>query len=77
METPLVVKATLPVQEARRDPSQSNPDLTPRTYLRQLATAVSRVPASATDHRAIEVQRALRNLHLLMRSERLYDWCRF
>jgi len=73
VETPLVVKATLPVQEAKRDPSQSNPDLTPRTYLRQLATAVSRVPASATDHRAIEVQRALRNLHLLMRSERLYE----
>jgi len=69
----LVVKATLPVVEAQRDPSQSNPDLTPRTYLRQLATAVSRVPAVATDHKGIEVQKALRNLHLLMRSERLYE----
>jgi PilZ domain len=72
----LVLRATLPVieaKEAKRDPSQSNPDLTPRTYLRQLATAVSRVPASATDHKAIEVQKALRNLHLLMRSERLYE----
>src|SRR5271169_1870113 len=50
-----------------------SPDATPRTSLRQLATAVSRVPASATDHRAVEVNRALRNLHLLMRSERLYE----
>jgi PilZ domain len=69
----LVLRATLPVQEAKRDPAQSNPNLTPRTYLRQLATAVSRVPATAADHRAIEVHRALRNLHLLMRSERLYE----
>jgi hypothetical protein len=69
----LVVKATLPVVEAQRDPSQSNPDLTPRTYLRQLATAVSRVPAVAMDHKGIGVQKALRNLHLLMRSERLYE----
>ena len=74
METLLVRKATLSVEKAKREPaSQSNPDLTPRTYLRHLATAVSRVPASATDHRAIEVQRSLRNLHLLLRSERLYE----
>src|SRR5258708_20707709 len=70
----LVPKATLPVEKAKRErASQSNPDLTPRTYLRHLATAVSRVPATATDHRAIEVQRSLRNLHLLLRSERLYE----
>src|SRR5467141_878898 len=74
VETLLVRKATLPVVKAKREPaSHSNPDLTPRTYLRHLATAVSRVPASATDHRAIEVQRSLRNLHLLLRSERLYE----
>ena len=70
----MVRKVTLPVEKAKREwASQSNPDLTPRTYLRHLATAVSRVPASATDHRAIEVQRSLRNLHLLLRSERLYE----
>ena len=71
----MVLRATLPVQIAKRESasSQSNPDLTPRTYLRHLATAVSRVPASATDHKAIEVNRALRNLHLLLRSQRLYD----
>src|SRR5260370_16892443 len=74
VETLLVRKATLPVVKAKREPaSHSNPDLTPRTYLRHLATAVSRVPAMATDHRAIEVQRSLRNLHLLLPSERLYQ----
>src|SRR5260370_17594214 len=74
VETLLVRKATLSVEKAKREPaSHSNPDLTPRTYLRHLATAVSRVPASATDHIAIEVQRSLRNLHLLLRSERLYE----
>ncbi len=70
----MVVRATLPIPEAQVEAaSQSNPNLTPRTYLRQLATAVSRVPVIATDHKALEVQKALRNLHLLMRAERLYE----
>ena len=70
----MVLRATLPTQEAKHEAaSQSNPDITPRTYLRQLATAVSRVPATATDHKAIEAHRALRNLYLLLRSERLYE----
>ncbi len=74
VETPLVVRATLPIHEAKREvPSQASPNITPRTSLRQLASAVSRVPAKVTDHKAIEVQRALRNLHLLLRSERLYE----
>ena len=71
----MVLRATLPVHEAKRETSspQLNPDATPRTSLRLLANAVSRIPAGHTDHKAIEVQRALRNLHLLMRSERLYE----
>jgi len=73
----LVLRATLPIYETKRgtpSPSpQTNPDCTPRTSLRQLANAVSRVPARTTDHKAIEVHRALRNLHLLLRSERLYE----
>ncbi|HYU22587.1 MAG TPA: hypothetical protein VEM60_05540, partial [Candidatus Dormibacteraeota bacterium] len=77
METPLVLRATLPVYQAKRGTSspspQRNPESTPRTSLRQLANAVSRIPAGPTDHKAIEVHRALRNLHLLMRSERLYE----
>jgi hypothetical protein len=73
-EISLVLRATKPIQKAEREAaSHSNPDLTPRTYLRHLATAVSRIPASATDHKAIQVNRALRNLHLLLRSERLYE----
>jgi hypothetical protein len=71
----LVQRAILPVHEVKREalPSQTNPDSTPRTSLRQLANAVSRVPVIAADHKAIEVQRALRNLHLLLRAERLYE----
>lgn len=73
LETFLALKGTLPKQVAEQGVvAQSNPNVTPRTSLRQLATAVARVPASATDHRAIEVTRALRNLHMLLRSERLY-----
>src|SRR5260370_16924005 len=50
-----------------------SPDTTPRTSLRALANAVSRVPAGPADHKTIEVHRALRNLHLLLRSQRLYE----
>jgi len=69
----LVLRATKPNQEAKREPwPQTSPDVTPRTSLRLLANAVARVPATATDQKATEVHRALRNLHLLLRSERLY-----
>jgi len=72
-ETLLGLRATLPKHEPKRDAAtQTGPDATPRTSLRQLANAVARVPASATDQKTIEVHRALRNLHLLLRSERLY-----
>ena len=71
----MVLRATLRVQEAKRGaPSpQSGPAATPRTSLRQLANAVSRIPVRVTDQKASDVQRALRSLHLLMRSERLYE----
>jgi hypothetical protein len=74
VEIPLVRRATLSINEAKREAaSQASPDATPRTSLRQLAYAVARVPASIMDQKASEVQHALRNLHLLMRSERLYE----
>ena len=74
VETPLVVKATLAVQEAKREASaKAHPDATPRTSLRALANAVTGVRAGTPDHKAIEVNRALRSLHLLMRAERLYE----
>jgi len=71
----LVLRATTPIHEAKREaPSpQMSPDTTPRTSLRALANAVARVPAGPADHKAIEVHRALRNLHLLLRSQRLYE----
>src|SRR5260370_6309680 len=75
MEIPVVLRARLPVHEAKRQTSscQTNPDSTPRTSLRDLANAVSRIPADPKDQKASEVHRALRNLHLLVRSERLYE----
>ncbi len=70
----MVVRATLPMREARREtPLNAHPNTTPRTSLRALANAVAGVPPSTPDHQATEVQRALRNLHLLIRSERLYE----
>ncbi len=74
-ESPLVSRAILPLQEVKRGApsSPTSPNTTPRTSLRQLANAVSQVPTGTTDRNAVEVIRALRNLHLLMRSERLYE----
>jgi hypothetical protein len=71
----LANRATLPIEKAKREAAsaQSNPNSTPRESLRALAGAVSRVPVGAIEQNAIDVQRALRNLHLLIRSERLYE----
>ncbi len=70
----MVRRAAVPINEAKHErASQASPDATPRTSLRQLAYAVARVPASIMDQKASEVQHALRNLHLLIRSERLYE----
>jgi hypothetical protein len=71
----LALRVRLPNQEVKHEApsSQASPDVTPRTSLRQLASAVARVPIGTMDHRAIEIQRALRHLHLLLRSERLYE----
>jgi hypothetical protein len=41
--------------------------------LRALATAVSKGLPTSANHRAAEVQQALRNFHLLLKSERLYE----
>jgi hypothetical protein len=75
LEIFLVLRAIVPINKAKREPgpAQSNPNSTPRASLRALANAVSRVPAGTLEQKAIDVHRALRNLHLLMRSERLYE----
>jgi hypothetical protein len=71
----LVQRAILPIDKAKREhaSAQSNPNSTPRASLRALANAVSRVPAGTLEQKATDVHRALRNLHLLIRSERLYE----
>jgi PilZ domain len=71
----LVQRAALPISKAMREaaPAQASPNSTPRASLRALASAVSRVPVGAIEQKAIDVQWALRNLHLLIRSERLYE----
>jgi hypothetical protein len=71
----LALRVRLPNPETKHEaPSpQASPDVTPRTSLRQLANAVARVPMGTMDHKAVEVQRALRHLYLLLRSERLYE----
>src|SRR5713226_82744 len=75
VEILLALRARLANPEVKHEaPSpQASPNLTPRTSLRQLANAVARVPMGTMDHKAVEVQRALRHLHLLLRAERLYQ----
>ena len=71
----MVQRAALPIDEAKRGAAlaQSNPNSTPRASLHALANAVSRVPVGIIEQKAVDVHRALRNLHLLIRSERLYE----
>jgi hypothetical protein len=73
-ETLLALRATLPVQEEKRLTSAkaaANSKL--RTSSRPLANAAPRLPVANLDQKTIELQRALRNLHLLLRAERLYE----
>src|SRR6266852_8531497 len=45
----------------------------PNSSQRLAAAPAKRTPAVATDHKVLEVRRALQSLHLLLRAERLYD----
>jgi hypothetical protein len=70
----LVFRATLPVEkEDRGTGSKASPDSAPQASLRALANSVSRSQSATTDQKTIGVQRALRNFHRLLRSERLYE----
>ena len=70
----MVLRATLPAdRDERGDPLKGHPDSTPRTPLRPLASVLPASIAAGMDQKAADVQRALRNLHLLLRSERLYE----
>ncbi len=52
---------------------KSHEDTAPQISARPVARVVPRAQAAAADQRTLEVHRALRNLHLLLRSERLYE----
>ncbi len=45
----------------------------PNSSQRLAAAPAKQTPAVATDHKVLEVRRALQSLHLLLRAERLYD----
>jgi PilZ domain len=73
-EKRLANRATVPVLKASRAAmSKATADSTPRASLRPLANSPSRLPLAALDQKTTELQRALRNLHMLLRSERLYE----
>src|SRR6267143_5035004 len=73
-EKALVFRATLPMEEEKkRTPPGSAADATPTVSASPLAPSIRRAKAASPDHRTVEVHRSLRNLHLLLRSERLYE----
>src|SRR6266849_6398043 len=73
-EMPLVRRATLPVQNEKRGASrQRSADSSSRLAPHLIVNATPRDHAVSPDQKALAVQRALRNLHLLLRSERLYE----
>jgi hypothetical protein len=70
----LVVRAIVPVQQEKpAAPSRASADQTPRSPLPPLVTAAPRVHPTGTDQKSLDTHRALRNLHLLLRAERLYE----
>lgn len=70
----MVFRATLPVSKDERVAApKGHPDSTPRAPLRPFASAVPASIAAGIEQKAADVQRALRSLQLLMRSERLYE----
>jgi hypothetical protein len=74
LETPLAFRATLLVTpNEHRAASKPGPETTPQPNTRGIVTAISTSVTANADHNSAEVHRALRNLHLLMRSERLYE----
>jgi PilZ domain len=70
----LGVRATLPIHGRKSGgPSKAAADETPQVSASPVAPAVRELKPSPPDPKIMEVHGALRNLHLLMRSERLYE----
>jgi hypothetical protein len=73
-EKTLVFRATLPVEEGKKRTSTgSAAEATPTVSASPLVSSIRRAKAASSDQRTVEVHRSLRNLHLLLRSERLYE----
>jgi hypothetical protein len=70
----LAFRATLPANAAERGARpKRGPDTTSQAHGHGVVTAISTSLPASVDHRSVEVRRALRNFHLLLRSERLYE----
>jgi len=70
----LGVRATLPIHERKSGGhSKGAADETPQVSASPVTPAARELKPTAPDPRILEVHGALRNLHLLMRAERLYE----
>jgi hypothetical protein len=70
----LVSRAPIPIEQGeRKASSKTAAAASPDSSQRWLAKAAARTQTSGTDPKAMEAHRALRNLHLLLRAERLYE----
>ena len=70
----MALRATLPTSDDQRGPwpkPSAKPASNPAGH--NSVAPISTANPPSTDHKAIEVHRALRNFHLLLRSERLYE----
>ena len=68
----MALRATLPTSDGERG-GRSKPAASPKAAGRGVVTTISTTASRSADHRSIEVHRALRNFHHLLRSERLYE----
>jgi hypothetical protein len=70
----LVFRATLPMQQDEHEgPSKASADATPKSAQDSRGKLTPRTKPAGIDPKVNEVHRALRSLHLLLRSERLYE----
>jgi len=70
----LPLRAALPNGDIQREsPSKSAANSTCKPVAHGLVAPIATPSAANSDHKAFEVLRALRDFHLLLRSERLYD----
>ena len=70
----MVFRATLPTHKKKKGAStKPAADSTPRVSGSPLVVATRRKKPAASDQKTVDVYRSLRNLHLLIRSERLYE----